>query len=63
MAAGPAACHCIVGDVEGKVFTWGRNEVEISCLDDRQSAWMAGGNWPLFSCSVTEVCDACRKGN
>mmetsp|Transcript_6849 Transcript_6849/g.11673 ORF Transcript_6849/g.11673 Transcript_6849/m.11673 type:complete len:475 (-) Transcript_6849:559-1983(-) len=26
VAAGPAAVHCIAGDVDGRLFTWGRNE-------------------------------------
>jgi hypothetical protein len=27
IAAGPAAVHCIAGDSEGRLYTWGRNEV------------------------------------
>ncbi len=27
IAAGSAACHCIAGGVDGKLYTWGRNEV------------------------------------
>lgn len=27
IAAGSAAAHCIVGDVNGVCYTWGRNEV------------------------------------
>ena len=27
VAAGPTACHCIVGDMDGRCYTWGRNEV------------------------------------
>lgn len=26
IAAGSASCHCIIGDVEGRCYTWGRNE-------------------------------------
>ncbi|GMH42697.1 hypothetical protein BSKO_10616 [Bryopsis sp. KO-2023] len=26
VAAGSAACHCIAGDMDGRCFTWGRNE-------------------------------------
>lgn len=26
IAAGAAACHCIAGDMDGRCFTWGRNE-------------------------------------
>lgn len=26
VAAGPAAAHCLGGDMEGKLYTWGRNE-------------------------------------
>ncbi|KAK9864895.1 hypothetical protein WJX84_004668 [Apatococcus fuscideae] len=26
VAAGSAACHCVIGDLEGKCYTWGRNE-------------------------------------
>lgn len=26
IAAGSAACHCIAGDMDGRCFTWGRNE-------------------------------------
>ena len=29
IAAGPAACHSIIGDMEGKVYSWGRNEVRL----------------------------------
>ena len=27
IAAGSAACHCLAGGVDGKLYTWGRNEV------------------------------------
>jgi hypothetical protein len=30
IAAGSAACHCIIGDVDGRCFTWGRNEVLLA---------------------------------
>ncbi len=29
VASGPAAIHCIAGDVDGRLFTWGRNEVRF----------------------------------
>ena len=27
IAAGSAACHCLAGGMDGKLYTWGRNEV------------------------------------
>jgi hypothetical protein len=27
IAGGPTAAHCIIGDVAGALYTWGRNEV------------------------------------
>ncbi len=27
IAAGPSAAHCLAGDMEGRLFSWGRNEV------------------------------------
>ena len=27
IAAGSAACHCLAGGVDGRLYTWGRNEV------------------------------------
>jgi hypothetical protein len=27
VAAGSAAVHCIIGDINGVCYTWGRNEV------------------------------------
>jgi len=32
VAAGPAAAHCLAGDMEGKLYTWGRNEVNFLTL-------------------------------
>ena len=34
VAAGPSSCHCILGDMEGQLYTWGRNEVRchLCCL-------------------------------
>eukprot|EP00884_Botryococcus_braunii_P006899 jgi/Botrbrau1/1620/Bobra.0185s0035.1 len=26
VASGPAACHCLAGDINGVLYTWGRNE-------------------------------------
>ncbi|KAG1659452.1 hypothetical protein FOA52_007922 [Chlamydomonas sp. UWO 241] len=26
VVAGPSACHCIAADIDGRLFTWGRNE-------------------------------------
>jgi alpha-tubulin suppressor-like RCC1 family protein len=27
VSAGPAAVHCLAGDSEGRLYSWGRNEV------------------------------------
>ena len=27
IASGPSAVHCLAGDTEGRLYTWGRNEV------------------------------------
>ena len=27
IASGPAACHSVIGDADGRCWTWGRNEV------------------------------------
>ena len=36
IAAGPAAAHCLAGDMDGKIYSWGRNEVickqEYECI-------------------------------
>jgi hypothetical protein len=32
IAAGSSAAHCIVGDVNGVCYTWGRNEVRCQLL-------------------------------
>ena len=35
VAAGPSSSHCILGDMDGKLYTWGRNEVSAdlhACL-------------------------------
>ncbi len=29
VAAGPSACHSVIGDAEGRCWTWGRNEVQL----------------------------------
>lgn len=29
IAAGSAACHSIIGDINGLCYTWGRNEVRL----------------------------------
>ena len=29
VAAGSAACHSIIGDVEGRCYSWGRNNVRL----------------------------------
>lgn len=49
VAAGSAACHCIVGDMDGKCYTWGRNEVRlisVSC----SNAPVLGFPWQPCSC-------------
>lgn len=30
IAAGPAAFHSVIGDADGRCWTWGRNEVKLS---------------------------------
>lgn len=44
VAAGPAAAHCLAGDMEGKLYTWGRNEVNFSNLlgPKIQLVWRVG---------------------
>ena len=39
IAAGPAACHSVIGDAEGRCWTWGRNEVSCraTCCTGCQS--------------------------
>lgn len=32
IAAGSASSHCILGDMEGRCYTWGRNEVRTGAL-------------------------------
>ena len=38
VAAGPAAAHCLVGAMDGKLFTWGRNEV-MPLLHTQRLIW------------------------
>lgn len=49
IAAGSAACHCLAGGVDGKLYTWGRNEVssqqgqaESPCMVIRSILWQDG---------------------
>ena len=36
VAAGPCAVHCMAIDMDGRLYSWGRNEV-------RMHSWDAGG--------------------
>lgn len=38
VAAGPSACHSVIGDSEGKCWTWGRNEVHSNYLNPHISS-------------------------
>jgi hypothetical protein len=45
IAAGPAACHCFVGDSAGNLWSWGRNEAR------RGSSYRGDGDVSV-SCGV-----------
>ena len=57
IAAGSASCHCIIGDVEGRCYTWGRNEVRnVKCYLKHQHV-----HAPQVKCLTLELFCGCRK--
>ena len=54
VAAGSAACHSIIGDVEGRCYAWGRNNVRLQPLVPQvpKPGWASS----VLQCSVHHIC-------
>lgn len=46
VAAGPCAVHCMAIDMDGRLYSWGRNEVRVH-----------GGDRGQAGCVVVGLCD------